>query len=626
MKIFFCAFAAALFLAPVGRSQELSIKVVYPESLRAIGPVDSNFIFGSVTPGAKLAINGAPVEVYKNGAFLTFLPLGEGPFVYHLEAEKKGKKAFLDWPVLVSPKPRPIPPDSLAIRFGSSSPTDSIFAYPGEIINVTFSGTPGLQAFFNVEGMEGEFPMAETVLPPRSPDTLAGDNSIFGQGALPESTGSGFYTGLFRLPDKKLEGAKIVVHLIKSDTGRELPGIGSRLPPVAVGEAMLSRCAVETLRAAVTVWDSSIPRVAELDDSVSVLRSAPNAGYVAIFQPKGVRALLTGRIGRYVKLKLAETQTAWAPDSLITELPPGTPAPSGFVSYVRTFDSGKWVKVVFTIGRKLPFRVEEDPLLPRLSLYIYSAQSRADWIRYDGTAGFIKNIRWVQAESDIFRADIDLDAAALWGYDAFYENNNLVLMVKKPPTRSGSLKGLTIVVDAGHINTPTETGARGPTGLEERQANLAIALELAKILKGRGVNVVMTRKGTEAVPLYARPEIAKAAGADLFVSIHNNAHPDGVNPFVNNGTAAYYYHVHSQELAQAVHSRLLKATGLRDQGLYFGNFVVIRPPQYPAILCEVAFMMIPEQEEMLRTKSFHKKAAEAIVKGISDYLKENSKR
>jgi len=616
----FCLFTSSVW------AEELSIKVVYPESHQTIGAVDSNFIFGSVTPGVKLTINGTSVDVYKNGAYLAFLPLGEGEFVYHFEAEKKGQKATLDWPVLVSPKPRPISPDSLAIRFGSSSPTDSIFGYPGELINISFAGTPGLNAFFKVEGVEGEFPMAETVQPPHSPDQGIGGNSVLVQGTLPESTGSGFYTGVFRLPETKLAGAKIIVHLVKSDTGWKIPGVPCFLSPPVVGQAMVSRCVVETLRSSVTVWNPSIPRVAELDDSVSVLRSAPNAGYVAIFQPKGVRALLIERIGRYLKLKLAETQSAWAPDTLVTELPPGTPAPSGFVSYIRTYDAGKWMKIVFTIGRKLPFRVEEDPLLPRLSLYIYSAQSRADWIRYDGSSGFIKNIRWTQAESDIFRADIDLDAAALWGYDVFYEDYNLVLLVKKPPAKSGSLKGLTIVVDAGHTNTPTETGAKGPTGLEERQANLGIALELAKILEHRGAKVVLTRKGTEAVPLYARPEIAKAAGADLFVSIHNNAHPDGVNPFANNGTSVYYYHVHSQELARTVHKRLLKATRLPDQGLYFGNFAVIRPPQYPAILCEVAFMMIPEQEEMLRSKSFHKKAARAIAEGISDYLKENVKR
>ncbi len=298
----FYFFFDALFLFASVQAQDLSIKVVYPETLQTIGPVDSNFIFGSVTPGSKLSINGTPVEVYRNGAFLAFLPVGEGPFVYRLEAEKGGEKAVLDWPVLISPRPRPIPPDSLAIRYGSASPADSIFGYPGDLVTVSFAGTPGLQALFSVEGVEDFFPMAETSSPPRRADTLSVGNPVLEQGVPPESTRSGFYTGVFRLPEQKLERAKIKVYLTKSDTGKEYPKADSKLPPLVMGGAMASYCAVETLRATVTVWDPAVLRVVELDDSVSVLRSAPNAGYVAIFQPRGVRAEMTGRIGRYVKL------------------------------------------------------------------------------------------------------------------------------------------------------------------------------------------------------------------------------------------------------------------------------------------------------------------------------------
>ncbi|MCI0405029.1 MAG: N-acetylmuramoyl-L-alanine amidase [candidate division Zixibacteria bacterium] len=625
MKKYAFLLAAMLFFVPL-QAEELLIKVVYPETMQVLPPIDSNFIFGSVTPGAKLTINGTPVEVYKTGGFLAFLPVAEGNFYYRLKAEKNGQKVAFDWPVLVTPKPRPIPRDSLAIRFGSATPSDSIFTYPGELVTLSFSGTPGLSAFFTVEGLEGEFPMVETALPSGNSNRRNGGNNFVIPEMLPESTGSGFYTGVLRVPDKRLSASKITVYLTKSDTGCVVPEKKVRFAPPIVGGASVSRCVAETLRAMLTVWDPAVPRVVELDDSVSVLRSAPNAGYVAIFQPQGIRAYLTARIGRYVKLKLAETQSVWAPDTLVSFLPPGSVIPPGSVSYIRTTDSTKWVKITFTASRKMAFRVEEDPVLARLSIFIFGAVTRADWIRYDNAADLVKNIRWSQPESDIFRADVDLNSKALWGYDAFFEGNNLVLLVKKPPAQKAWFKGLTIAVDAGHTNTPTETGAKGPTGLEEREANLWIALELAKILEKRGAKVVMTRKGMESVGLYDRPQIAKGAEADLFVSIHNNAHPDGTNPFLVNGTSVYYYHVHSQDLARSVQRRLLKATGLKDLGLYFGNFVVIRPPQYPAILCEIAFMMIPRQEEMLRSKPFHKKAAAAIAEGIADYLRASTKK
>ncbi|MGH8003157.1 MAG: hypothetical protein ACRECJ_00315, partial [Limisphaerales bacterium] len=382
MKKHVLLFAAILFFVPL-QAEELLIKVVYPESMHVLPPIDSNFIFGSVSPGAKLSINGTPVEVYKTGGFLAFLPVAEGNFVYYLEAEKNGQKVAFDWPVFVSPKPRPIPSDSLAIRFGSATPSDSIFTYPGELIIVSFSGTPGLNAFFTVEGLEGEFPMAETVLPSGNSNPGNEGNGVLGQEMLPESTGSGFYTGVLRVPDKRLSASKITVYLTKSDTGRIVPEKEVRFAPPVIGGGSITRSVSETLRGVLTIWDPAVPRIVELDDSVSVLRSAPNAGYVAIFQPQGIRSYLTARIGRYVKLKLAETQSVWAPDTLVSFLPPGSIIPPGSVSYIRTTDSTKWVKITFTGSRKMAFRVEEDPVLARLSIFVFGAVTRADWIRYD---------------------------------------------------------------------------------------------------------------------------------------------------------------------------------------------------------------------------------------------------
>ncbi len=132
----------------------------------------------------------------------------------------------------------------------------------------------------------------------------------------------------------------------------------------------------------------------------------------------------------------------------------------------------------------------------------------------------------------------------------------------------------------------------------------------------------MTRDDNSHVALYDRPAIAKAADADIFISMHNNALPDGVNPFEHNGSSTYYYHPHSINLAKNIQSQLTKATKLDDYGLYYGNLAVNRPTQYPAVLIETAFMIIPEQEALLKTEKFRKKVAKGIVKGIENFFKE----
>ena len=133
--------------------------------------------------------------------------------------------------------------------------------------------------------------------------------------------------------------------------------------------------------------------------------------------------------------------------------------------------------------------------------------------------------------------------------------------------------------------------------------------------------VVMTRTKDDDVPLYDRPAVAVSQSADLFVSVHNNAVPDGVNPYRRNGTSTYYYHAFSRDFAKHMHRRLVRATGLDDYGLTAGNFAVIRPTQYPSVLVECAFIILPEQEELLTTEDFIERTAEGIAAGISDFIR-----
>ena len=131
----------------------------------------------------------------------------------------------------------------------------------------------------------------------------------------------------------------------------------------------------------------------------------------------------------------------------------------------------------------------------------------------------------------------------------------------------------------------------------------------------------MTRSGDTSLGLYERTTLAEESGAEILVSIHNNAFPDGVNPFVNNGTSTYYFHPRSAALASLVQRGLLGEMGLRDLGMGRGNFALVRPTWMPAVLTEGAFMMIPAQEQGLRTPSFQEAYARGIALGIQEYLR-----
>ena len=82
-----------------------------------------------------------------------------------------------------------------------------------------------------------------------------------------------------------------------------------------------------------------------------------------------------------------------------------------------------------------------------------------------------------------------------------------------------------IAIDAGHGGN--DPGAHGPHGTEEKKITFAIAKKLEALINEQpGMKAVMVRKGDYYVGLRNRMQIARAAKADLFISIHADAYQD----------------------------------------------------------------------------------------------------
>ncbi len=173
-----------------------------------------------------------------------------------------------------------------------------------------------------------------------------------------------------------------------------------------------------------------------------------------------------------------------------------------------------------------------------------------------------------------------------------------------------------IVIDAGHGGL--DPGGIGATGLQEKVVNRKIANKVYKLLREDGFNVIKTRDSDRFISLSNRAAIANRLSADIFVSIHNNIN---YKPWIN-GTATYAHWNATKDnwaLAWYVQSQLVKAIGLKDNGLKAANFAVLRKTNMPAILVEVAFLSNAREERLLRNENFLNQAAEGIVLGIKEY-------
>jgi len=195
------------------------------------------------------------------------------------------------------------------------------------------------------------------------------------------------------------------------------------------------------------------------------------------------------------------------------------------------------------------------------------------------------------------------------------------------PFSSQPLAGRIIVVDAGHGGI--DPGARGASGLNEKDVVWDMAQVLTRQLRDLGAQVIESRPDDTKIPLNERVKVANDNLADIFVSIHANA---STNKQIN-GTATYYYAPASnpllyeqlaerRKLAQSVQSEMIKELGLKDNGILQANFAVIRETLMPSILVETAFISNPAEEALLADSQFRARAAGAIARGIEAYFQQ----
>ncbi|HWQ62530.1 MAG TPA: N-acetylmuramoyl-L-alanine amidase, partial [Negativicutes bacterium] len=117
--------------------------------------------------------------------------------------------------------------------------------------------------------------------------------------------------------------------------------------------------------------------------------------------------------------------------------------------------------------------------------------------------------------------------------------------------------------------------------------------------------------------LRARVDVAGAANADIFVSIHANAHPTKPETA---GAITFRYPGCSYDLAATVQEALVEETGAVDKGVRNANFYVLRHSAIPAVLVETGFLSNRAEAARLADKGYQNDVANGLFKGIVRYF------
>jgi N-acetylmuramoyl-L-alanine amidase len=240
--------------------------------------------------------------------------------------------------------------------------------------------------------------------------------------------------------------------------------------------------------------------------------------------------------------------------------------------------------------------------------------------------------------------------------------NSAPTPVRAAHAPTDSDRDVIVAVDAGHGGQ--DPGASGSNGTREKDVVLAIARALARRIDAEpGMRAVLTRSDDRFIALRDRIGRAREARADVFVSVHadsiRNRDVSGSSVYVlsdrgasseaarwlaeNENAADLKGGVSlgdksdqlasvlmdlsqtasigaSMEVAERVLTQLDQVGEVRKSQVQQARFVVLKSPDIPSILVETAYISNPAEERKLRSPAHQSAVAEAIFKGVRDFL------
>ncbi|MFA5858212.1 MAG: N-acetylmuramoyl-L-alanine amidase [Elusimicrobiota bacterium] len=574
-------------LAEIPVIQKKYLVITYPEPKDVKGVLSLAQIryAGYTIPGATVTLNNVPVKTFPNGVFVGLVQLKHGKNELGFKAVTSSGVAEYSLNIVRAQKrgaTRTIP---VSIENELILPNAEQTLIPGDILEVRFKGSPGGTAGFAIEGIEGRVKMAE----------LSG----WGKDKTP-----GVYVGHYVVqPKDKVQDAAVRFYLSTKN-----------------GSANAKS------KSKVSFMPGYILTVGKIKYSGAMFYADPQASRKLFYpQPGDTVVAINGKYGNYFRVRLSNTETAWVRVRDVELLPQGMPPEKTNVWGIKVSTGyGEYTKIYFSLDARVPVKLDQV-MYPstQLVLTLYGANVDTGWTADFLENKYVKNIKTNYRADDVVEFVFDLDSQQHWGAGMYYEDTYLVLQIEHPPkvklAGERALEGLTVFVDAGHGGR--NFGAIGSGGLVEKEVNLAMSEALGVYLEKAGAKVVYSRYDNDTELSWTeRANLAKKAGADIFVCMHNNSVPENYDPLKSQGAAMFYGYPGDKELAKNVFAELVKI-GLKPAYYVYWNPFITQASNMVWVLVEAAFLSYPDDEALLAEQGFRKKIGHAVFMGISNFVK-----
>lgn len=558
---------------------------------------ESTFFVGSAHPKSTVTVNHQVViPLSSQGFFAWRVPLAGGINEFYLQERKEtgeteGIKLAITRTPSLSLEAIPEQPDGI-LPF--AFPSENIGIHAGESLMLCCPAPKGSKVLCRIDMLMSR--AVEMIPVGKTPDNRAG---CFAQLHQPHAP----------WPDAELFVAQL-----------HIPANTPSLSDLAVYYVLLQEERKLEFRAAGAI---TILPLGKRSSAVVLNPESP----VRVHSDNGARRtpLLTGTVmqtlgfsGQSIQVRYGPNESVWVDrqDIWLQEqpiYPAWTP-----IHLIQTSVLPGAFQVIIPLSRLVPMDVtlETEQILLRL----YGASSQCDFIHYQKGV-FEKGLRqitWTQVNSEVMEIKIALDSR-LCGFQRDYNPQMQAIVCSVRTACSNQASPFILMLDPGHGGD--EAGAMAPDGTREKDLNLLIGLEVQKRLsKVPNLKVMLTRERDESVSLENRVKCAVESKADLLISLHHNALPDGRNPLHEHGISTYHYYPYALPFAKAMQEALLKGTEFSDYGVLYDSLHLCRIMQMPSLLLELGFLTHPEDSRRCLHAQHQSRVADAICKGVQSCL------